>query len=92
MHTTGIRLGVLIMMGMNKAAINKGDVEMKDKTKFRIALNTVSNLTSFDLASARILLQVNGIENALEYIEQLKIKRNDSAQQIKTSQNPTQTG
>ena len=48
---------------------------MRDKTKLQKALNKVSNLTSFELAAAKILLLVNGIENALEYIKGIK-KRN----------------
>jgi len=45
------------------------------KTQLKKALNTVPNLTAFQLTAAKILLAVNGIENALEYIELLKAKK-----------------
>ena len=48
---------------------------MRDKTKLQKALNAVYNLTSFELAGAWILLKVNGIENALEYVEGIKERR-----------------
>ena len=48
---------------------------MRDKTKLQKALNAVYNLTSFELAGAWILLKVNGIENALEYVEGIKERK-----------------
>ena len=48
---------------------------MRDKTKLKKALNKVPNLTSFELTAAKILLLVNGIENALEYVEGIKKRK-----------------
>ena len=48
---------------------------MRDKTKLQRAINKIPNLTSFELAGAWILLKVNGIENALEYIEAIKKRK-----------------
>ena len=48
---------------------------MRDKTQLKKAINKVSNLTSFELTGAWILLKVNGIENALEYVEGIKKRK-----------------
>ena len=48
---------------------------MRDKTQLKKALNKVSNLTSFELTAAKILLMINGIENALEYVEAIKKRK-----------------
>lgn len=47
----------------------------KDAAKLRKALNTIKDLTAFEEVAARILLQVNGIDNALEYVEGIKQRR-----------------
>ena len=50
---------------------------MKDTTRLRKALNAIKDLTRFEEVAARILLQVNDIENALEYVKGIKIRREE---------------
>ena len=54
--------------------IAKNRIKKNEFEKLKKALKAVSNLTFFELTAAKILLQINGIENALEYIEGIKRK------------------
>ena len=50
---------------------------MKDTTRLRKALNAIKDLMRFEEVAARILLQVNSIENALKYVKGIKVRREE---------------
>ena len=76
-HNRAVLLPVLVGEDVEE---NKESGVVREKTQLQHALNKITNLTSFELAAAKILWKVNGIKNALEYVELLKMRKNDPTQ------------
>jgi SpoU rRNA methylase family enzyme len=51
------------------------DITRADKRRLLAALNSVPNLLNYEFKAACILLAVNGIDNALEYVDGIKHAR-----------------